>query len=206
MDGPCHPRQQEHGAADFEQVHDEFRPRVLRYLTRLAGEREAEDLAQAVMLKVSEALPRFRGEASLSTWIYRIATNTALDHLRRKTVPLLPATEVDSDGADLPGRELAASAESAAIRAEMSDCIHQFVEGLPDNYRTAVVLGDLEGFTNGEIAAILGLSIDAVKIRLHRAREKLRRTLEAGCSFHRDGAGLACERKPDAAIESRRRG
>ena len=206
MDGPCNPRQQEHGAADFEQVHDEFRPRVLRYLTRLVGEREAEDLAQAVMLKVSEALPRFRGEASWSTWIYRMATNTALDHLRRKTIPLLAATRVDPDGADLPEHELVASAESAAIRAEMSDCIRQVVEGLPENYRTVVVLSEFEGFTNGEIAAILGLSVDVVKIRLHRAREKLRRALEAGCSFHRDGAGLACDRKPDAAIEFRRLG
>jgi len=57
--------------AEFQRVHDTFRPRVLRYLTRLVGERDAEDLAQTVMLRVNSGLPQFRHDSSLSTWIYR---------------------------------------------------------------------------------------------------------------------------------------
>ena len=63
---------------EFQSVHNRFRPRVLRYLKRLVGEGEAEDLTQSVMLKISEGLSGFRGDSRLSTWIYRVATNAAL--------------------------------------------------------------------------------------------------------------------------------
>jgi RNA polymerase sigma-70 factor (ECF subfamily) len=88
----------------------------------------------------------------------------------------------------------------------MSACIDEFVARLPDNYKTVMVLSELEGFTNGEIAAILGLTLDTVKIRLHRARETLRKDLEAGCNFYRDErAEFACDRKPPAPITFSRR-
>src|SRR5574342_262181 len=67
---------------EFPSVYEAFQPKILRYLTRLVGEAEAEDLTQEVMIKVSAALPNFRGESQLSTWIYRIATNATLDRLR----------------------------------------------------------------------------------------------------------------------------
>ena len=67
---------------DFEQIYADFRPRIHRYLTSMVGELEAEDLAQEVFVKLSQALDTFRGEAKLSTWIYRIATNAALDRMR----------------------------------------------------------------------------------------------------------------------------
>ncbi len=67
---------------EFQAVHDRFRSRILRYLARLVGEGEAEDVTQSVMLKVSEKLVEFRGDSDVSTWIYRIATNAAVDRLR----------------------------------------------------------------------------------------------------------------------------
>ena len=66
---------------EFEQIHEDFRPKIQRYLIRLVGEPEAEDMTQEVFVKVSRALKNFRGEAQLSTWLYRIATNTALDRI-----------------------------------------------------------------------------------------------------------------------------
>ena len=66
---------------EFEQIHADFRPKIQRYLIRLVGEQEAEDLTQEVFVKVSRALKNFRGESQLSTWLYRIATNTALDRI-----------------------------------------------------------------------------------------------------------------------------
>src|SRR3970040_1463702 len=87
---------------DFQSIHARFRPRVLRYLARLVGEAEAEDLTQAVMLKISAALPGFRGDSSVSTWIYRIATNAGLDRLRRKTAQPLTETELESAAGDVP--------------------------------------------------------------------------------------------------------
>ncbi len=187
--------------ADFQEVHDRFRPRVLRYLTRLVGEADAEDATQAVMLKVNRALPAFRADSSLATWIYRIATNTAMDHLRGRGVRPITEAQLESEADDLPPEAQAASTENAAIREEMNACIRGFIEHLPDNYRTVMVLSELEGFKNEEIAAILELSLDTVKIRLHRAREKLRKDLEAGCSFYRNADDeLACDRKPLAPV------
>ena len=181
---------------DFQSIHDSFRPRVLRYLTRLAGERDAEDLTQRVMLKVSAGLPGFRHASSLSTWIYRIATNVALDHLRSPGHEPVGDDEIDLEDGDVPLAAQVPSTEATAIRDEMSACIRDFIDRLPEIYRTAMVLSEIEGFKNEEIAAILGVSLDAVKIRLHRAREKLRRELKGGCNFSREPGGeLACDRK-----------
>jgi RNA polymerase sigma-70 factor (ECF subfamily) len=192
-------------ALDFNVIHDTFRPKILRYLTRLTGAQEAEDLTQLVMVRVSEGLAQFRGDSLLSTWIYRVATNAALDRLRsrglRAQMPLIAAGEAEPDSTD-DAEELAIaeprgpSAEVAAIRDEMNACIREFVDRLPDPYRTVVVLSEIEGFKNREIADSLGVSLDSVKIRLHRAREKLKQDLAAGCTFDRDERNeLACDRK-----------
>lgn len=181
---------------EFQAVHDRFRPRVLRYLKRLVGEGEAEDLTQSVMLNVSKGLSDFRGDSRLSTWIYRVATNAAMDSLRHKTIQPSGAAEFESDKCDVALDALIPSVEAAAIRREMNECIREFIEHLPENYRTVMVLSELEGFKNSEIAAILGISLDTVKIRLHRARDKLRKSLQTGCSFYRNvGDELACDRK-----------
>ena len=190
----------------FESLHDQFRSRVLRYVARLVGEADAEDVTQAVMLKVNEGLARFRGDSDVSTWIYRIATNAAIDKLRGKRIQAVSETELESDSDNVPSAAQTASVETTAIREEMSACIAEFVTRLPENYKTVMILSDLEGFKNDEIASILGLNLDTVKIRLHRAREKLRKELEAGCNFYRDESEeLACDRKPIAAVTLRPR-
>ena len=193
-------------AVDFKSLHDQFRPRVLRYVTRLVGEAEAEDVTQTVMLKVSESLPGFRGDSSLSTWIYRVATNAATDRLRQKAAqpPVDAGMELDED--HVPPAAQSPSVESSVVREEMSACVAEFVGRLSENYRAVMVLSELEGFKNDEIAAILGLTLDTVKIRLHRAREKLRKELQAGCSFYRDESDeLACDRKPVTPVTFRPR-
>ena len=78
----------------------------------------------------------------------------------------------------------------------MSECIREFVDNLPADYRTIIILNELEGFTNKEIADILQTSVDTAKIRLHRARARLKKMLEEGCDFyHDDRSELACDRK-----------
>jgi RNA polymerase sigma-70 factor, ECF subfamily len=189
------------GPSEFRRIHETFHPRVVRYLTRLLGRSDAEDVAQMVMLKVSEGLRGFRGEAGLSTWIYRVATNAALDRLRvRHPEDGGDPLPREDDAEAVPPEAQSPSAEATVLRGEMSACIRAFVEALPANYRTVMVLAEIEGFTNAETAQILGISIDAVKIRLHRARAALRRDLEAGCAFdHDERRGLACDRKSLAA-------
>ncbi len=184
---------------EFQEIYNTFHAKIRRYLARLAGEDEAEDLTQEVFLKVSRALHNFKGNSQLSTWIYRIATNTAIDKLREKS------RESIDPGNDLYGPakkeveqvvEPSASAEQAVIKKEMNNCIRDIVESLPENYRVALSLSELEGFSNGEIAEITGTSIENVKIRLHRARRELKKRMSLECDFYRDGQNdFACDRK-----------
>ncbi len=171
---------------EFEKIHETFRPRILRYLTRLVGESEAEDLTQEVFVKVSQALPDFRGESQLATWIYRIATNAAIDKTRTSSFQRDTRTNsldesLETEGEEAAIRDETPSLEQWLMRKEMIQCFEDFVEKLPVNYRTAIVLSDLEGLTNIEIAEVLDLSLDVVKIRLHRGRARLLEELKTHC-------------------------
>jgi RNA polymerase sigma-70 factor (ECF subfamily) len=178
---------------DFPQVYGEFHPKIQRYLTRLLGCTEAQDVTQEVFAKVSEALPQFRGESSLSTWIYRIATNTAYDRLRSPSFQR--AGEVPLDRA-APVHDSSTGVDQTLVRREMNECIDEYIARLPASYRSVVILSEHEGLTNPEIADTLGVSLDTVKIRLHRARARLRKDLAKGCSFYRDDRNeFACQPK-----------
>ena len=153
-------------------------------------------------MKITKALPGFRGESSHATWIYRIATNAALDHVRSASFRQADVTVERSteDGlSDDPGAgrvETAHLPDTLLIRKDMNECIRAIVDGLPELYRTALVLSDLEELTNFEIAGILDISLDAVKIRIHRARTRLRKEMEKQCDLYRDTRNeLACDRK-----------
>ena len=198
-----------HRSPDFDTIHDTYRPRIFRYLARLVGRIDAEDLTQEVFARVGKGLKDFRGDADISTWIYRIATNVATDMLRsrsfqetRSDKPISPE-EVPIEDTDLFTGEKKPSLERQAIRGEMSSCVHDYIDGLPEKYRAVVILSEIEELTNPEIAEILGLTLDTVKIRLHRGRAKLRENLETGCDFDRDEEDiLVCERKPDPGRSS----
>ncbi len=178
------------GVLDFEKIHADFRPRIQRYLTHLVGEQESEDLTQEVFVRISQALPTFRGESQLSTWIYRIATNAALDKLRTPAFKRVVQDELsdglDSDELEIEDRnvwtgEEIPSPEQQLIREERYECYCDFLEDLPPNYRTIVALSELEELAANTIAEILGLSLDVVKIRLHRGRVRLLQELKSHC-------------------------
>jgi RNA polymerase sigma-70 factor (ECF subfamily) len=184
---------------EFSSIYDEYYPKIVRFLTRLIGELEAEDAAQEAFVKIDRALESFRGESSLSTWIYRIATNTAMDHLRRPSSKRsLLATEdkdlsSDEDTGPIDSKPLL---DTVLIRKDMNDCIRSVVDSLPAEYSTVLVLSEFEGLANSEIAEVIGISLDTAKIRLHRARTKLRKALEVKCNFYRDDRNeLSCDRK-----------
>lgn len=181
---------------NFLEIYTEFRRKILRYLARMVGEYEAEDLTQEVFVKVSRALNTFRGESKLSTWIYRIANNAAMDRLRNpsfkqmvqaQSLSLPPTPE--SPGAcedevvdqDFWTGEAAVSPEQELFLRQRSDCYQNYIQNLPVNYRAVVALSELDELAVSEIAAILGLSPEVVKIRLHRGRAKLLKELRAHC-------------------------
>lgn len=171
---------------EFDSIHAAYRSRIRDYLSFLAGEQEAEDLTQEVFIKISRALETFRGESSLSTWIYRIATNTALDKLRSASRLRMPQWQAFDESQEIEAKEVwteegPPSIEQQLLRRERTDCFIEYVRHLPPNYRTVVVLSELEGMANNEIAEILGLSLDVVKIRLHRGRTRLLQALRENC-------------------------
>lgn len=188
----------------FPEIYNDFHPKILHYLRRLVGNSEAEEVTQTVFERINKNLDSFKGKSKLSTWIYTIATNAALDKIKSSSFIHSHAGPLAPLPIHLPEMEEPVSRTSDAlpspdkkiIRDEMSKCIREFVDRLPPDYRTIIILNELEGFTNKEISEILEISIDTAKIRLHRARARLKKSLEAGCDFYFDERSeLACDRK-----------
>jgi RNA polymerase sigma-70 factor (ECF subfamily) len=187
---------------DFEKVYQEYQPKILRYLSRLTGQDEAQDIAQEVFEKVSRSIGGFEGRSKLSTWIYRIATNTALDRFRSPLFKRSLGHDTLEDRTGIDNRnvwtgETENPPDQKFIRREMSECVREYVNKLSPDHRTVILLKELEGFKNREIADILQISLEAVKIRLHRARAALKKELDNACAFYHTEQGvLACDRKP----------
>lgn len=175
---------------DFNMIYEEYHAPVQRYLARLVGDDEAEDLAQVVFTRVSQNLNSFRGESRLSTWVYRIAANAAYDRMRqpsfRQQQRAEPLDHAGEDGSEIPcldplTGEPAPSLEQQIHHKQREECYCGVLDDLPENYRVVLMLSEIEGFCAKEIADILGLSVDLVKIRLHRGREKLLAALKQHC-------------------------
>jgi RNA polymerase sigma-70 factor (ECF subfamily) len=187
---------------DFNEIYKEFYPKIVRYLSRLTGQHDPEDIAQEVFEKASRGLKNFKRESKLSTWLYRIATNTAIDRMRSPSFRRSSKhTSLDEDtgteDSNVWSDHTKTHIDQTFIRKEMSECVREFIEKLPPDYKTVILLGELEGFKNREIADILQVSLDTVKIRLHRARGMLKKELNDGCTFyHSEQNILACDRKP----------
>ena len=176
---------------EFQKIHDAYQSKILRYLTRLIGESEAEDLTQETFIKVHQGLENFRRESQLSTWIYRIATNTALDKMRtpsfQRTNQTFGSDELEETGTVngvISLEEKKPLIEKELIRDEMNHCLRGYIEKLPEDYRVVLLLSEWEGLKNDEIADILRITLGTVKIRLHRARTKLREELETNCESY----------------------
>lgn len=189
---------------EFEQVFAIFQPRIYRYLKRLVGINEVEDLTQDVFIKIGKALAMFKNQSQLSTWVYKIATNAAIDRMRNRSFQQEAIENCLTDRAvnerAICSCKKSLSIEEQVIRKEMNECIQGYIASLPENYRTVIVLSEMEGFPNSEIAAILGLSISTVKIRLYRAKRRLKELLKANCNFYRTEYNeLACEPQKHAA-------
>jgi len=193
----------------FQQIYTEFQPKILHYLSRLMGAEQAEDIVQEVFEKVNRSLDGFQGKSKLSTWIYRIATNTALDKLRSASFKHSSKQASMEETADRKDQnawtgQTKTTVDQKVIRKEMSECVREYIDRLSPDYQTVLLLSELEGFKNKEIAEILEISLENVKVRLHRARAALKNELDYGCDFYHNEEGtLACDRK-SIMIESKK--
>lgn len=149
----------------------------------LPTEEDARDVVQEAFLSAFRSLPKFAGGSKLSTWLHRIAVNAALMRLRSKRrhpeeslETLLPSFLEDGHHAERYA-EWSEPADRALERAEVRELVRAQVERLPDTYRTVLMLRDIEGMETEDVAATLGLTPNAVKMRLHRGRQALRTLL-----------------------------
>jgi len=167
----------------FEELVSRHQARVYRLARRLtADESEAKDVLQETFLAAYRGLPNFRAESRFSTWLYRIATNAALMHrrarARRRTESLeafLPSFDADGGHSGEPADLRAASrADEVLDRKLLAEKARAGLDRLPDIYRDAFVMRDLEEMTTAEVAELLGIDPAAVRQRVHRARLMLR--------------------------------
>jgi RNA polymerase sigma-70 factor, ECF subfamily len=178
-----------------------FRAQVQRHiLAMVRDEAEAEELTQETYARALARIGQLRDPQAALVWLYRIATTVTLDRLRQRRPATVAFDEAVLAGADSEGAaagERQPSLLDALEQSEMSECVQAYLAALPDDYRIAILLHDAHGLSNPEIAELLGCSLATAKIRVHRARARLRETLASACSFEIDERGvLVCDPVP----------
>jgi RNA polymerase sigma-70 factor (ECF subfamily) len=167
-----------------ETVFRQYGPRVYHLARRMLGnDADAEDVTQDVLVQVVRKLDSFRGESELGTWLHRVTVNAALAHRQKRArrEEREQHAELDfflDDGHHAqPVRPWSVTPAELAEQHERRQLIESAIQGLPDVYRDVYVLADVEGLPNAEIGDLLGLSVPAVKSRLHRGRLHMRHAL-----------------------------
>jgi RNA polymerase sigma-70 factor (ECF subfamily) len=177
---------------------EELRPRVRRYLAAAVRDAtEAEDLTQETMVRAWRAHTELRDRAAAAAWTYRIATNLLVERARaRRRQPLVVAELDDLEHSVVGEADHASDPTSDVVRREMSTCVRALAADVSEAQRAALLLHDAFGLSNPEIAEILGCSLPAVKIRLHRARAHMAKLVDRHCDVSPDERGvLVCERR-----------
>jgi RNA polymerase sigma-70 factor (ECF subfamily) len=184
------------------ELSDRYSHRIFQMALRHMKNREdAEEVTQDVLLKVCRKIDRFRGDAALSSWIYRITFNTAMSRLRTHRAER--AAQVERDRVLAQRKEEAGAAtprhpadwshmpDEELLRRQLRDAVANALPELPEIYRVPVVLRDIEGLTTEEASTRLRVKDQTLKSRLHRGRVMLRRQLDAftsGLELHREAA------------------
>lgn len=163
-----------------EVVFRDYAPRIFNLARRMLGnDADAEDVTQDVLLQVVRKLDTFRGDSQLGTWLHRVTVNAALAH-REKRANRQKREAGEADDETEPGgaaRRWDVAPDEPVLAAEQAGIIEAAINTLPEPFRDVYVLADVEGLPNAEIGDMLGLSVPAVKSRLHRARLRMRDAL-----------------------------
>jgi len=168
---------------EFWNIYDDYYERVKKFILALVkDEWVADDLIQETFIKVQKNVHQLRDESKLSSWIFKIAYHLCQDHFRN-TSPSSQREQVLSEKKGILSEPLF---QRQLEQHQMSACVQDKIRLLPESYQTVLVLFDLMEFNHQEIAEILDISIENVKVRLHRARRKLKTILEEECRFEVD--------------------
>lgn len=171
--------------AAAEQLVERFGDRVYRLARRITGSNEdAEEAAQDALWTAARKIGTFKGESLFGSWLYRITANTAYQKLRARRGrdrevaldDVLPT--FDGESRHFEGiADWSERVDERALTAELLEVLERAIDGLPPDYRTALVMHDVEGLSNSDIAVILEISLPAVKSRVHRSRLWVRKQL-----------------------------
>lgn len=168
-------------AAALEALLVRYEPQLYRFGLRMCGNVEdAGDVAQESLMSMARSVGDFRGDSSVSSWLYTIARRFCIRKRRRSKFAPAREESLDAPGANA-GERLAApgpSPEQAATNGELAAVLARAIDALEPGQREVLVLRDVEGLAAPEVAKALGISVDAVKSRLHRARVAVRQSLE----------------------------
>jgi len=177
---------------EFWEIYDQHYFRVRKaILALLRDEWAADDLTQETFVRVQDHLPELRDPAKLSSWIFRIAYNLCQDHFRKKGERVNDSS--DHEESEIPEES---STEKQFEQHQMGECVQQEIDRLPESLRTVIILSDMMEFNQREIAEVLGITVENAKVRLHRARKKLKEFLEQKCTFETDERNVVvCDRK-----------
>ncbi|MEM7079876.1 MAG: RNA polymerase sigma factor RpoE [Pseudomonadota bacterium] len=161
--------------AAFDLLFARYQGKIINLIGRYVRDnQEVQDVAQEAFIKAYRALPRFRGDSAFYTWLYRIAINTAKNHLvSRSRRP--PSTDVDIDDADYRDdaqvlRDVD-DPQGALARDRLETAIHDALAQLPDDLRSALTLREFDGLSYEQIATVLECPVGTVRSRIFRARE-----------------------------------
>lgn len=160
----------------FELLVSKYQRKIFRLLSRLIRDPvEIEDVAQEAFIKAYRALPNFRGESAFYTWLYRIAINTAKNHLVAHGRRARTATDTEIEDAegfeDANGLRNEDTPDRLYLTKQVAEAVNRAIEKLPEDLRTAIVLRELEGLSYEEIANTMSCPIGTVRSRIFRARE-----------------------------------
>ena len=165
----------------FQSIVEAHQGLVFNICLRMLGDwHEAQDLTQEVFFRAYKALPQLRGEAKLSTWLYRIAVNLCLNHQRRRKRERWLSLEwlFEQGGEHAAGVPAAEGTPATALaQQEKEGLVQAAIRSLPEKQRVALVLSVYERLSYQEIAAVMGCSLPSVESRLHRAKENLAKAL-----------------------------
>jgi RNA polymerase sigma-70 factor (ECF subfamily) len=168
--------------AAFDVLVARYQHKVVKLIMRYVKDQaEALDVAQEAFIKAYRAMPRFRGDSAFYTWLYRIAINTAKNHLvaaRRR--PLNYDLDIqDPEQYDMQARlKDVDTPEAALLSEEIRETVNRAIEGLPEDLRTAIMLRELEGMSYEEIATAMECPVGTVRSRIFRAREAIDKRLK----------------------------
>jgi len=176
---------------DFWEIHDQYYPRVKGFILGLVrNESLADDLVQETFIRIQQNQDRLRDPSKMSSWIFRIAYNLCQDHFRKRKESSLDENGIKGKTDD--SEEV--GIEKEMEQRQMGQCVQDKINLLPEPLRAVIILFDTMDLSHQEIAESLGITVENVKVRLLRARKKLKAILEEECTFEVDERNvLVCE-------------